>query len=498
MSNNDFIDYAKANYHIAKDGTVRNASNRVVAPANAHKDFVAYAIDHNLSHDGVDSSTVGEFFGSWSQQVLDDREKERQEKIKARKEEKKGPSLGELVDLYWKDQSSHWKVSPTWSEVEYLANGEGSCPVGSDLENMAKMIYVWAEKQGFSAKKDNIHTYLSTLALHRAAETVDNLFKVIGYDASYVVDCDKILDEIHDLLKIRQSKEVFRTFMKHWMWQVKRKILGWEVVWEIWLNFYGASGVGKSRLIRELCKPMEEFYLEAMISVFADATRERDKFTRYYVLNFDELTVGGNGSKYLGDTEACPEDVQRAIKQFTTQKKMTSRTMGGQNQATRRVTFNPISSANEHLYDIIFDANTMRRFFEFNCEMELEVADSEYWKKKDDIQTRIAAIWRGVDENLTEGYWNQDCAVWEETRNTQKSYYPTKTTTHLWVGDEDVVAGGESNALDMYHDYADWCKERGYKARSMRSWIEDVQHIVEGAKEQHRNINISYRKESAV
>ena len=497
MNNTDFIDYARANYRIAKDGSVRNASNRVVVTSNVLKDYLGYAIDHNLNREDVSSATIEEYFKEWSSQVLADMEKERQERKKARKEEDKGPALSDIVTEYLKEQSHHWKISPTWSEVEYLATGPSSPPVGSDLENMSKMIYVWAEHKGYSAKKENIHTFLSAKALHEAAKTIENLFKNIGYDASYVVDCDKTLDEIHDLLKIRQSKEVFRTFMKHWMWQVKRKILGWEVVWEIWLNFFGASGVGKSRLVREMCKPLEEFYLEAMISVFADATRERDKFTRFYILNFDELTVGGNGSRYLGDTEACPEDVQRAIKQFTTQKKMTSRTMGGQNQATRRVTFNPISSANEHLYDILYDANTMRRFFEFNCDMSLEEAGKEYWAKKDEIQKRIADLWKGVDENLENGYWNQDCPVWEETRAVQKSYYPTKTTTTLWVDDENVVSGGESHSLDMYHDYSDWCKERGYKARSMRSWVEDIQHIIKGAKELHRNINISYAERSA-
>lgn len=495
MENQDFVNYTKANYRVAKDGSIRNASNRVVLPGIVLKDYRFYAMDNGKSVDGVNEQTISEYFSGWSKECLRIAEEERKERKKARKEEDKGPPLGDIVSHYLAEEKSHWKISPTWSEVEYLATGPDSPPVCSDLENMAKMIYVWANRKGITTSKDAIHTYLSVLQMHMAAEVIENLFKDIGYDAAYVEDCDKILDGIHDLLKIRQSKEVFRTFMKHWMWQVKRKILGWEVVWEIWLNFYGASGVGKSRMIRELCKPLEEFYLEAMISVFADATRERDKFTRYYILNFDELTVGGTSSRYLGDTEACPEDVQRAIKQFTTQKKMTSRTMGGQNQATRRVTFNPISSANEHLYDIIFDANTMRRFFEINCDMSLDETDKQYYERKDALQQRLAVVWKGVDESLENGYWNQDCPVWEETREVQKNYYPTKTTTSLWVDDEGVVAGGESHSLDMYHDYADWCKERGYKARSMRSWVEDVQHIIEGAKEEHRNINISYRRD---
>lgn len=493
--NQEFVNYAKSTYFIAATGTVRGSGNRVVLPAQARKDYLSYAADRGLPIDGVSIDDVTNFFKDWAKEVQDERDRERKARKEARKEEEKGPTLKELVKMYLEQQGKHWKISKTWSEIEYLAAGPDSPPVTSDIENMAKMIFVWAEESGFSARKENISTYLSAVALHKSAEAVENLFREIGYDEGYTELCDTCLDEVHDLLKIQQDKAVFRTLMKHWLWQVKRKILGKEVVWEIWLNFYGASGVGKSRLIRELCKPLDEFYLEAMISVFSDATRERDKFTRYYVLNFDELTIGGCGSKYLGDTEAVPDDVQRAIKQFTTQPKMTSRTMGGQNQARRRLTFNPISSANEHLYDIIFDPQTMRRFFEFNCNMSDAEVDKDYYRRKDELQSRLGNIWKGVDESRSDGYWNQESPVWTETRAVQKSYYPTKTTTSLWIEDEHVVAGGESHSLDMYHDYADWCKERGYKARSQRSWVEDVKHLINGAVELHRNINISYGKD---
>jgi len=473
--NSDFVEFFNNFYRVSKDGSIRNASNRVALPGNVFKEYIAYAVDHNKSQEGVDSNTIAAYFGEMSHT----------------KEKPQAPTLKDIVNAYMAQMSKYWKISPTWSEIEYLSGGPGSVPVCSDIEKMAESIYVWADTKGIKTNKTSVSTYLSVYAAHRSATVVDGLFKDIGYDPAYEEECNVLLGEIHDMLKIRESKEVFYTFMKHWIWQVKRKIMGWEVYWEIWLNFFGASGVGKSRLLRALCQPLSEFYLEAQISVFADATRERDKFTKYYVLNFDELTVGGP-SRYLGDTEAVPEDVQRAVKQFTTQKKMTSRTLGGQNQSTRRITFNPISSANEHLYDIMFDPQTMRRFYEFHCDMESKNVNSNYYKHKDEVQSKLLSVWKGVNEKLLEGYWNQDCSVWEETRATQNAYYPTKTTTSLWIDAEHVVSGGESNCLDMYQDYASWCKERGYKARSQRSWLEDVQHIIPNAKESHRAINISF------
>lgn len=485
--NPDFISFAKMNYHLGTNGTVRNQSNRVVAAANAYNDFGAWAYLNKKDVDGVTPETIADYFETWARE-----EAEKKAKEKA-KDSKKMPS--EIIKEYLDKCRGHWHISPTWSEIEFLVDGPNSCPRPSDINQLADFIYVWQNEQGYGSKKEIIKTYLSTYAARYSGKSVDKLFAEIGFRKDAVAECDKCLKEIHDLLKIQESYEIFSTIMKHWLWQVKRKIIGRDVVWEIWPNFYGASGVGKSTLIRKMCTPLSEFYIEPQISIFADATRERDKLTRYYILNFDELTIGGS-SKFLGDTDAVPGDVQRAIKQFTTQKKMTSRTLGGQEQSTRRVTFNPISSANDHLYDIIFDEQTMRRFFEFHCTMEKEEADTGYYKKKDILQEKLTVVWNGVDENLEEGYWNIHCPVWEETRAIQDAYYPTKTTTTLWIEDERVVLaepGHEMHTLDMYRDYNKWCRERGFMARSERSWMEDVKHIIKGAHTHLRNISITYQ-----
>ncbi len=488
--NQDFVDFAKLNYRVGANGTVRNASNRVVMPNSANEEYGIYAYRNRKSTDGVSPETIAEFFQQWVKETSDAREKEKQ----ARKESNAGPSLLEVIGEYLQKEGKHWRISKTWGEIEYLVNGANSCPRPSDLGQLSDFIFVWATENGYSVKKDNIKTYLSTMAAAKSGKTVDELFGIIGYRKESETECDECIAGIHDILKIKESLAIFMMFLKHWIWLVKRKILGRDVVWEIWLNFFGATGVGKSTLIRALCEVLEEFYLEAQISVFADASRERDKFTRWYVMNFDELTVGG-ASKFLGDTEAVPDDVQRGIKQFMSQKKMTSRTLGGQDQSTRRMTFSPISSANEHLYDILFDEKTMRRYFEFECTMDCKDADEAYYARKDELQKHLVAVWQGVDENKREGYWNIHSPLWKETRAIQDAYYPTKTTTMLWVDDEHVVKaepGQEMNTLDMYRDYNKWCRERGYKARSERSWIEDVKHIIQGAHTRLRNISICY------
>lgn len=482
-----FQAFCRTNYSQAADGSFRDGRNKVT-PKSAIEAFKYYCFNTGIQFDpSFTEIRAQEILDSMRNQFLTDKERERA----AKKSKDRGPTPAEILNMYFADQKQHWKISPTWGEIEYLSQDMNSCPRPSDLEEMARFVTVWAQNRGVAASFALVKMALSTHASQQSAVIVDNIFRAIGYNPAYTQECDRLLDAIHDLLQITETKPVFRCLMKHWIWQVKRKIRGYDVVWEIWLNFFGAPGVGKTTLLRALCSVIADFYGEPSISVLGDATRERDKFTRYYVLNFDELTVGGS-SRFLGDEKAVPQDLQRAIKQIITQKKMLSRTMGGQDQTNRRLTFSAISCANDHLYDIVYDETGMRRFFEFHCTKDNKTLDSAYYNFKDQLQGNLGCIWCGVDESQPHGYFNQDCAEWAEIREIQNSYYPTKTTTSLWVEDEHVVSGMQSNTMDMYGDYSDWCRERGYKARSQRSWMEDIQHIIPGSRTLRRNINIGY------
>ena len=480
--NQDFVDFCNLNYRKNKNGELRNSRNVAVPAQDIMQEYALYAFQNGKSMEGVTPENVLLLMNSFKEQAA-----------AANKKDKKAarPSYASIVQQYFEAHPGLWIISHGWDEIQYTPCGNGECPRGSGLDQLTDFIYIWAlDDMGWGIEKGPLRTQLNCIATTALAVRVKEIFNTIGYDASEVALCDSTIDEIHDLLKIKESKELFRTMLKHWVWLVKRKMRGWSVTWEVWINLYGAHGTGKSTLVRAFCSFISEFFTTTDLSIFADATREREKFTGLYVLNFDELSCGEQ--IICLDDGSIPKDVQRELKKFITQDKGMFRNLGGQTQDVRRLTFNCISSANDHLYDVVFDDKTMRRFFEFNCTKDKSECNQEYYKVKEDLQSRFIHIWKGVDEYNKMGYIYPDHPLWDEVQRIQESYYPTNTNTRRWIDDTHVVAGGESDALDMYHDYVDWCKERCYKPRRKDKWEKDIHHYIPESETHNRNINIEY------
>ena len=62
--------------------------------------------------------------------------------------------------------------------------------------------------------------------------------------------------------------------VKHFVWQVKRKLIGLPVDHHIMPILFGKSGGGKSVAIHKLVEPLKELTLETNMSVFQDQALE--------------------------------------------------------------------------------------------------------------------------------------------------------------------------------------------------------------------------------
>lgn len=476
ITNQDFLSFVSQVYSKTRDGQLRKGHNPVPA-SKVMEEYEFHAFKEHKSLDGVTVDSILETMDSW----IDEAAKKREDKQKT-------IPYSNLINTFL-DNNKRWVLSPSWDEIQ-LISPNGECPISSNLEELARYITVWANERGFKASFQQMKMFLLVQATEKKSQRLAILFRDIGYDPAFAAKCDEILECIWKMLEIEESLELFKTILKHWIWLVKRKMLGKDTEWEMWLNFYGAAGVGKSTLLRTMCKVLEEFYDEPEISIFADATREREKLTRMYILNFEELNMGEK-INFLGD-DSVPKDVIRGMKKYLTQKKGSFRNLGGQDQSKMRMTFSAISSANDHLYDIVFDDKTMRRYFEFHCHKKKETLDETYYRQKDAIQGELLAIWKGVNEGQDYGYVSIRTPLFRQIQEIQDAYYPTGTTTSKWIEDQSIVAGLESDTLEIYQEYKRWCKERGYMARSQAHWIQDVQHYIPNSKTQRRNINIGY------
>lgn len=404
----------------------------------------------------------------------------------AEEEEKKPFKLRDYITRYInenanddKPEQQKWRIGPAWRTIERVTNG---IPTPSDLGELQNAIRACAidHHLGKAAKMDDIKCVLTDMAINANGQRVSAILDQIRYNKDSIKAADKAFDDLHDVWKIKQSKDVLKTLMRHWMWQVKRKLLGKDTKWSLWPNFYGGTAIGKTSLLNELASPFSDFALTTSISKLLDEERQMVKLTNSYIINLDELSVNNRESLYSDKEGQLGRDQQATLKSLLTQVKMQTRLMGGQRQTTRRITFSAISSANEHLYDIIYDEKTMRRYFEFECLVE-KITD---FSKLEEVKEHVLDMWRSVDESLEEGYWHPGCSVWAEVAEEQSKYYPTNTTTGMWLKDTHVVAGTEDDhekAMDLYEEYRDYCKERGHLCKGYGKWVIDIKHLVEGS-----------------
>ena len=374
-----------------------------------------------------------------------------------------------------------WRIGPAWRTIERMGSG---VPVPSDIRQLQVAIRAYALKCGINkgAKLDDIKCILEDKAADANDSRVFAIVQKIRHNPESVGIAYETLAKLHEFWKISQSFEVFYALVMHWMWQVKRKLLGLNTVWALWINFFGGTAIGKTSFLNALSEPFEDFALITSISKLLDDERQMVKLTASYIINLDELSVNNRESLYADKEGQMGRDQQATLKSLLTQTKMQTRLMGGQSQTTRRLTFSCCSSANEHLYDIIYDERTMRRYFEFDCGVD-KVDD---FSVMDEIKTHILDLWKAVDETREDGYWHPKCAVWNEVAKEQSKYYPTNTTTGMWINDSNVVAGTASDheaMQDLYDEYKSYCKERGHMNKSYGKWSTDIEHLVEGAKQ---------------
>lgn len=374
-----------------------------------------------------------------------------------------------------------WRIGKDFKTVEVMQRG---IPVSSDISELMRAIRAEAINRGLGkkAKYDDIKCLVGDLALSKAAEQIESIARLLTYNPECVALADNALNRLHDFWKVRQSKEVFRTMFKHWIWQAKRKLLGLPTVWDLWLAIFGATGKGKTKFLEDFSSPFGDFALTTSISKLLDDERQMLKLTSAYVINLDELSVNNRDTPYADKEVTLGRDQQATLKALLTQKKLHSRILGGQNQTTRRLTFSCISSANEHLYDIIYDDKTMRRYFELEGTVEGDVDFSVM----EEIKTHILDMWRSVDESLENGYWHPGCSVWEEVAAEQAKYYPTNTSTGRWIKDQNVVACSKDerdNLQELYDDYKTYCKERGNNPKAYTKWSVDIKHLVPGSEQ---------------
>ena len=165
--------------------------------------------------------------------------------------------------------------------------------------------------------------------------------------------------------------------IRHFCWQVKRKLFGLPVEHHMMVVAYGKSGGGKSVAVRKLLRPLDAITLNKDMSVFNDAFGKR-QFSRCYVMFLDEL-----GKSHQTDVNS--------LKNIITSETMDWRGINSDSMMSGRQNCTFIGCSNEPVRERIWDTTSARRYWQLNC------ADQLDWDKINAIDA--LALWQSVDEN---------------------------------------------------------------------------------------------------
>lgn len=363
-------------------------------------------------------------------------------------------------------KDSDYKITNAGRTIEF-SNGEAT--TNADINNLEQYLQMInsADNGGPGYNIGDIKATLGQTIKEWENYALQQIIDDLRYDKTFVNYTDQFLSNLYDYWGIVENKDVFITIMKQWMWCVKRKVWNKAVRHHIWINFYGTTGFGKSEFVKRLTKRFEDFRSEGGLEIFTDQGREYKKFCNNFILFFDELSQ--NNQTNLADAKLTTNTLN-AIKASVTGDVMDVRILGGQQQNKVKIRYTPISAANYHLYDIIYDETSMRRFFEFNVG-RTKMPNSADFHYLNSMLNHSVEAFKGIDENNEDGYFDPESNVGQIVREIQKHYLPTKTTVNVWMRKCEVKAGKTSSDL-LYNEYKNWCKEYGYNPRNLEGYNE--------------------------
>ena len=354
-------------------------------------------------------------------------------------------------------------------------SSDGETKKQSDLDTIETYMKATAIEYDMDIRDGEISTLLKAKVQKAGQDQLANLFKNIQYEEGHTENARKCLEGMYKHFGISDDYNIFVTIMYHWIWQVKRKMLGKDIRWPIWPHFFGAAGIGKTKTLEKMIdSAIPDFRTTTQLAKIFENTSEVKRMTEYYAWVIDELAIGKSAEEVA---DGCLTNDQKSIlKSMLTSTDIDARIYGTQNMMKRDLTFSCISSANVHFADVIFDEQTMRRYFEFTCTATKPESEDE-WTKRMYFTDYFIDLWLDVNENIDKGYLllGED-EIGKKVDAIQHQYFPTNTTVARWLTVYDIKPGNSPQA-DIHRTYVDWCKESGYnKYKNIDNFIKELKH----------------------
>lgn len=313
------------------------------------------------------------------------------------------------------------------------------------------MLRLDARRQDVEDVRSYIRDALNVYRHERAGLELARLTQMLSYKPSKI---DPVAAWVTALCG--ETSELDIVAVKHFLWQVKRKLLGLSVEHHCMLVIVGRSGIGKSVAVSRLIEPLRAVSLQTDMGIFSDQFSRR-AFSRNFIVFFDEL----NGSD---------EANVNAVKQIITAPVIEWRAMRSERvmSAPQNTTF--IGCSNEQVRDRIKDSTSSRRFWQIEC------ADRVDWEAINGID--YLNLWRSIDENAPAPLVDR----LSEIRKVQEAEIRVKDIVEQWVEETcEVVSFDESSLTtsELYESFKEFCLWQNQKSfPQFQRFSRDIKRIL--------------------
>jgi hypothetical protein len=247
------------------------------------------------------------------------------------------------------------------------------------------------------------------------------------------------LEELVELITGVKDK-VTIAVLKHFLWQVKRKLIDKEVSWHMMPILWGKTGSGKSVLLNKLFAPLRGYVHTGLALDKLGDDRYYRQFSEHFIIFLDEMPKIEKASI-------------EAVKQIITASELTGRILYSNSSKMYKQNCTFIGTSNEAPSQLIKDYTSMRRFH------YIKTVDKMDYEKVNTIN--MLNVWRSVDERLDKPYILD---VFSELEASQEEVRQ-KDALELFISEAGLIKDESymTKSQDIYDEYIDYCDKNGYK-----------------------------------
>ncbi len=312
---------------------------------------------------------------------------------------------------------------------EWLVSNEVSCTFSGALsikgiyysfEDVCRKMRIDRDRSGSKIYEEKIKDYLAEwISIARQAHLETVVASIRPYKGALA---ERELESFVTAAIVNPSALEIAV-VKHFVWQVKRKMLKLPVTYHMMPVFYGPQGSGKSTAILKLLSPLGELVSTPTGFNFVKDYREIQIFKDNFAIFSDEMAQADKADvNVLKNLISSPFVENRVMKLSTRERYANNATM--------------IGATNRPLKDVIMDDTGARRFYELTCPSRMDYSAIN--------AIDYALIWNAIDaeaESPIVPLWNEIAAVQEER-------FRSKGPVELWMEEKGLEVDNEGEGID--------------------------------------------------